>query len=463
VKTPWLPATLVLCTCLYGCCGQKQTVDCILPLPPAPLRPADHLYTLDELVQLAILRNPGLDAARYSAEAVEGLVDQVKSLWLPSLRYDFAATTYNNDFSYPARPFGIATVNVPLTGAYNIFNNIALGQIVATGGKRTSGLKQVKMLAELARLDVLRKQDFITFGVATLYHLVCLSNDVDVVLEDTLRRMRVYRQVAEELTARGSLRSNRLNNLQADLAITALEQLQIAVRGGRQQAYAALKQLVGLDPSEPMLLASASLPPAVTPSDLLSAAEAVATGFLRRPETREVDLFAKIFAEQVRFAKAAWAPNVAFVLDGINVTGDGNTILDALHGVIVGVIVDLPLYQPARRGRLRQALNLEQASLAIQREVEQIITLDIQTTVIHAQQALAIWLHSARARQIAEEHFESAREAYSRELIMAPTLVVALGVDAAAKIANLTATFNYHVARANLRRATAERSIPYGY
>jgi outer membrane protein TolC len=454
---------MMLCLCVYGCCAPEQRMCCTPPLPPAPQYPADHLYTLDELVQLSVYRNAGLDAARYEAEALQGLVDQVKSLWLPSLRYDLAATAYDNDLSYRARAYNLATINVPITGAYNITNNLALAQIVATGGKRTSGLKQVKMLAALARLDVLRQQDLVAFEVATLYHLVCLTNDMDDVLEDTLRRMRVYRQVANNITARGSLRSNKLSNMEADLAITELEQLQITVQGSRQKAYAALKQVVGLDTNEPMLLASASLPPAITPEELVSAAKSVAAGFVQRPETREVDLFAKIFAEQVRFAKAAWAPNIAFVLNGIYVSGNHNTILGALQGLIAGVVVDLPLYQPARRGQLREALNLEQASLATQHEVEQLITLDIQAAAICAQEALALWLHSSHALQVADEHFESARDAYSRELITAPTLVVALAVDAVAKIGQLSATFNYHNARANLRRALAERDTPYGY
>ena len=37
---------------------------------------------------VSVLRNAGLDVARYEAEAAQGLVDQVKSLWLPQLRFD---------------------------------------------------------------------------------------------------------------------------------------------------------------------------------------------------------------------------------------------------------------------------------------------------------------------------------------------------------------------------------------
>ncbi len=463
MRIPGVAIAAAVATLLAGCCAPGNRCECAAPLPPAPTYPPDHLYSLDELIALSIYRNSGLDAARYEAEALQGLVDQVKALWLPSLRYDFAATAYNNDLSYRVRAYHVATLNVPLTGAYNLTNNFALAQIVSTGGKRTSALKQARMLADVARLDVLRQQDLIAFEVATFYNLVCLANDIDDVLEDTLRRMRVYRQVAENITARGSLRSNRLNNLEADLVIKELEQLQTATQGGRQKAYAALKQAVGLNPNEPLLLRSVSLAPAVTPEELISVAAKVAQGFVCRPETREVDLFAKIFAEQVRFAKAAWAPNIAFAVDEVNITGNHSTILNAVQGLIVGVVFDLPLYDPGRRARLRAALNLEQASLAIQQELEQLITLDIQVTAIGMQEAVALWVRSVRAQQVTAEHFESAREAYSRELITAPTLVVALAIDAVAKIGQMTALFNYQVARANLKRATADRESPYGY
>ncbi|HVP10616.1 MAG TPA: TolC family protein, partial [Phycisphaerae bacterium] len=168
----------------------------VAQFPPAPTYPADHQYTLDELVELSLFRNASMDVSRYEAEAAQGLVDQVKALWLPAVRYDFAATAYSNDLSYRARAFHIATINVPLTGKYNITNNVNLTEIAFTGGKRTSGLKQAKMYAALKKIDVERQRDAVAFDVATYYQLVCLTNDIDAVLDDTLRRIRVFRQVA---------------------------------------------------------------------------------------------------------------------------------------------------------------------------------------------------------------------------------------------------------------------------
>ncbi len=457
--TALLGAALGVCA---GCAGTGKSPPAA-QFPPAPSYPPDHEYTLDELVELSVHRNASLDVSRWEAEAAEGLVDQVKALWLPNLRYDFAATAYDNDLSYRARAYHLATINVPITGAYNITNSFALSQIITTGGKRTSGLKQAKMYAALKRIDVLRQQDAVALDVATYYQLVCLTSDVDAVLDDALRRIRVFRQVAGGLNERGSLRASDLDALEADFLVSELEQLQIAIRAGREQAYCALKQAVGLDPSEPLQLRAATLPPLVTPQERLSVLAAIVDGFLHRPETKEVDLFARIRAEQVRFAKAAWAPNVAVLGNEINIAGNHNTILGAVDGLIAGIIVDLPLYDPARRGRLREALGLEQASLAFQREVEQLITLETDVTAVEAQRALASLAAAARARQLAAEHCDAARQAYSRELIPASGVVIAISLDALGQIGCLQAVFSYHNARAKLKRVTADRETAYGY
>ncbi|HVP13616.1 MAG TPA: TolC family protein, partial [Phycisphaerae bacterium] len=268
---------------------------------------------------------------------------------------------------------------------------------------------------------------------------------------------------AQGLNTRGSLRASNLDFLEADLFVSELEQLQIAVRAGRQQAYSAMKQTVGLLPDEPLVIRQASLPPLVTPQERQSVINAIAQGFLARPENKEVNLFARIRAEQVKFAKAAWAPNVAVLANEVNVSGSPYAILNAVDGIIAGVIIDVPIYDPARRGRLREALGLEQAALAFQKQVEELLTLEIDVTAIDAQKALAAVMRAAKARQDAAEHLDSARQAYSRELIPASGVVLAMGIDALGKIGYSQALFTYHNARANLKRVTADRETPYGY
>lgn len=196
---------------------------------------------------------------------------------------------------------------------------------------------------------------------------------------------------------------------------------------------------------------------------MISVYASIVGGFLNRPETRQVDLFRSIREEQVRSAKAEWAPNIALLGTYAHTRGDNHTILDVIDGLIASLVVDVPIYDPARRGRLREALGLEYASAAFQREVEGLITLEIEVSAVEAQKTLAAALKAERARRIAEEHYDSARQAYSRELVSASAVVMGIALDLAAKIQYEQALFAYHSARITLRRVTADREAKYGY
>jgi outer membrane protein TolC len=454
----------LLCLLAGGLAGcASGTKEPLAQFPPAPSFPPEHLYSLDDLIQLAIHHNAGLDVARYEAEAAGGLVDQVKALWLPSLRYNFAVTAYDNDLNYKANAFNIVSLDVPITGSYNIINSATLSQILTTGGKRTSGLKLARMFAAIKRLEVLRQQDAVAQDVATYYQLVCLTNEIDAILEDAVRRIRVFRQVAGGLNARGSLRASNLDFLQADFLASQIDQLRFAVQSGRHQAYAALRQAVGLPRDAPLRLRSATLPPPVRARELFSAYARIVQGFFARPEIRMVDLFARLRAEQVEFAKAAYLPNVVFAGSAAFTGGSNNNILSAISGLIAGVIVDVPIYDPVRRGRLREALGLEHASEAFRRQIEELITLEIEVTAVDCQRALVTLLEAQRAARLAAEHYDAARQAYTRELVPASDVIAALAIDVAARIQQRYATFAYLNASSKLKRVTADRETPYGY
>ena len=77
----------------------------------------------------------------------------MKSLWLPTFNLAGGFFVFDNDFNYRVRAYNLATLNVPVTGTYNFAETATFSQILATGGKRTSGLKQAKMFAEIKRWD----------------------------------------------------------------------------------------------------------------------------------------------------------------------------------------------------------------------------------------------------------------------------------------------------------------------
>ena len=455
-------------TCILTAMAVGLMQGCASPgprrvFPPPPEFPPDHRYALDDLIELSIHHNASLDVARYEAEAAQGLVDQVKALWLPAARLDFVGMVFSDDFNYNSRVLGLVNVDVPVTGNYNMVEALVLTQILATGGKRTSGLKQAKMFAEIKRLEVLVRQDQVVFDVSNYYYLVCLTNEIDKVLDETARRIRVYRQVSENLNRRGSLRASRLDYLQADFFVVQLEQIQIAVRAGRHQAYQALRHYVGIARDEPLMLASVELPPPVTLKDVISASASAARGFLARTETRQVDLFTKIRRQQVEFAKAAWMPNIAMIGTYNDTQGNKSSVLGAIQGLFTSLIVDIPIYDPARRGKLREALGLEKASQAFQRQVEDLIMLQVEVTAIDVQKAVATLFKAVRARQIAGEHYQAARQGYSRELVPASDVVTAIALDMISRLQHLQSLYAFHNAKARLRRVTADREVQYGH
>jgi outer membrane protein TolC len=453
---------IAMCLCWLSGCAAAGKPSPAPQFPPTPSYPPDHRYTLDELIDLSVHRNASLDVARYEAFAAQGIVDQVKSLWLPLIRYDFAALIYNNDFNYKARALKLVTVNVPLTGNYNLEHSFNFTQIIETSGKRTSGLKQARMFEAIQKLEVLVRQDSVAFDVANYYYLVCLTNDVDAVLDDTIRRIRVFQQVSRNLNERGSLKASVLDTLEGDYLISQLEQLRIAVQAGRQQAYEALKQSVGLTRNEPLVLKQASLPPPITLQEVVSVSAEIVKGFLHRPENRQVDLFAHLRREQVKFAKTAFYPNVAVAGGYTASEGNKYNVLGQVEGLIASLIVDVPLYYPGARAGLLQALGMEQASLAFQQEVEQLITLEIDVTTIEAQKALVTLFKTVRAKEIAAQHEQASREAYSRDLIHPAGVIAGIVLNTFAKAQHLQALYVYHSTRAKLNRVTADRKVHYG-
>ncbi len=438
--TRWLaPAVLTLALLSAAGCASARKQPAVREFPPAPIYPADHQYNLDELIDLSVYKNPALDAARYTAAASEGLVDAVKSLYLPSLRYDFLAAGYNNDIAYHIRALGLVKVDIPLTSAYNINNTASVGQILATFGKRTSVLKQAKDLAAIQKLEIVTVQDCVAFQVAEFYFLVALTNDIDNVLDDTVRRMRVFHRVAEGLNERGSLRASNMDTMEATLLLTQIDQLRVLTKASRQQAYEALRVAIGASHDQPLVLASASLPPPVSTLEILGNAATLTEGFHRRPELRQLDLLVDLFHQQVQFAKALYTPSVGFVGAYTITGGNSNSILSAVQGLIGTVVLDWSIYSPGRAALLRETLAMEQASLALQREIEQVLTLEMQATRINTQKSLATVLHATQAKQTAAEHYNAALQAYSRELVPANQIIIALTLNMAAKIEYLAA------------------------
>ena len=112
---------------------------------------------------------------------------------------------------------------------------------------------------------------------------------------------------------------------------------------------------------------------------------------------------------------------------------------------------------------LRPALAVEQAAVALQHELEQLLQLEIDVTTMELQRAVATLVKAAHSQDIARQHYYAARQACSRELVPASSVITAIGLDALAQVEYRTALFAFHNARAAHRRVIGDRETRYGY
>ncbi len=156
-------------------------------------------------------------------------------------------------------------------------------------------------------------------------------------------------------------------------------------------------------------------------------------------------------------------PNIAMIGTYNDTQGNKSSVLGAIQGLFTSLILDIPIYDPARRGKLREALGLEKASQAFQRQVEELITLQVEVTAIDVQKAIATLIKAVQARQTAGEYYQAARQGYSRELVPASDVVTAIALDMIARLQHLRSLYAFHNAKARLRRVAADREVKYGH
>ena len=221
--------------------------------------------------------------------------------------------------------------------------------------------------------------------------------------------------------------------------VSQLEQLRVATQAGRYAAYETLKKFVGFDRDQNLLLRDAHLPPPLNASKAVNVTASIVRGFLCRAETREIDLVRKIAEEQVVFTKLLYAPNVALLGSYVDTQGNHHPILNAVDGLVVSLALDVPVYDPGNLARLRTALAVEQGAIALQHELEQLLQLETDVTTMELQRAVATLVKAAHSQDIARKHYYATRQAWSRDLVPALSLITAIGLDALARVEYRTA------------------------
>jgi OMF family outer membrane factor len=409
--------------------------------------PAQEL-TLDQCVELALARNPGL-----AAEAARVRVAQAnhEAAQAP-LRPQLSATAYSNRLNEDRlSPGGVTPA--PGTSLYTreSFAGLTVRQLLYDGGRSTGGREAAARALDGQRSGLAAARDETVLRVTQAFYRALAARELVRVAQDVVKRQHAFETMTSDLFHAG--KATRLDALKAEAARLDAERLLTAAGEAEVVATVQLAQAMGRDGGA-RVTARGALPRALAepPRSEALIEEALAGNPDLQRAAHEIDQS----RETLRSARGARRPDLALQGDyGYRDRDVGGGRPDWL----VGLAASWTLYSggatSAQTARAR-------AQLAEVQELKRALALDIETQV---HEALAGWrtaLSDARAAsRLVETEREAVRAAETLYGAGKATALDALSAQAdlaRAEGAQVTSFADYAIARARIASLTGASS-----
>jgi len=412
---------------------------------------ADAGWTLDELVGVALDRNPNLAATRTRITVATEDVATARGALFPRLdavgRGEFfprreRLLIFRHGFRRDDNPFENAILDYGLEATLPLY----------TGGRLERGVSLAEARVNAARSRVRLTRNELIFNVASAYYTglrlqqVIAAQEVALAsLEEALRIAELQREVGRIAPIDLLRIQTRKSQAERDLA---------GARNDHAQTIEVLKDLINV-PAEVAIDIAGALTPAPTNVDIESLRE---SALKRRPDLVALRHETQALREAVGIAAARLGPNLDVKASYRGVTGldDGTTRDDA----ILGLELRIPLYsggvlQSQKRKALAQLkekeLRLQAAERRALAELER-AALEIKTSGPRIAAARRAVDQGQESLRIEREKFSQGRGT-SNDLLLAEEALLLARTQLAAALAD------NQVARAALRFAVGEDPV----
>ncbi len=395
---------------------------------------AEVPLTLTEAVDLALRNNPALAAAAGRESAAWAALDRTAADRWPQLRVDSRVGHVSevSEIQFPG------AAPVPLADEDTWVTTATLQQVLSTGGRISSLVRQAGHGAEAARAARLRARQAVAFAAERSFLLLLAAQEeIDVAAKNLAAAERHLKVASERLAARVAAR---FDVLRAEVEFEEARQEVIRSDGARQNAHALLLQSLGLPQGDYRAVStqpSAGEPRRSGMESLLAAASRL------RPDL--LSLRSQVAAAEagVRAARAERLPTIAASADYLYADPESRTLFSRWS---VGASVSLPLLDGGRVAAkcAEAAAALVQANAAYDAQLRT-VEVEVRQAVTRAATADAQVLVAAR------------RVAQAEELLRLAEVRFAGGVGTATEVADAQAS----LARAlySRTRAGAEKGI----
>lgn len=328
------------------------------PLPPAVELPApseipqdlqNHPVTADEAVQIALMRQPSVAAARAGVNSAEGRLKSAKSGLLPGLSVGVEHRNVNSS----GEPFGGGVG----TGTTGYQTSATIRQLIFDFNRTRELVRQAAAQRRSAQASLSKVEADLVLQVKEAFYSYVQHQRLVRVNENNLRNRQGHLAMAEARLKAGM--GLPADVVRAETAVAdAIFNLTLA-RNNASVARVALARLIGVDPRTPIEAAD-SEEPAIEADSLESL---IARALEQRPEM----LQAKAAVEAARAGlKAAKTSNLPAISASAGYVGRGASLsTDLSQSTTVGVSVQWSLFDAGlTRGRIQEAQAGEQAAEA---------------------------------------------------------------------------------------------------
>jgi outer membrane protein TolC len=434
----WVPARAQQTTTSNPTAAGNQTS------PPTPL-------TINEALRLATLQASVFQQATLNERIAAEDVNQARTAFLPHvsapLSYLYTSPAMGLPPGTPRAPSFLANNAI---GEYQAYVNVA-GDLDINGRLRATLEKNRALLAAAhAGTEVARRS--LAQAVIEAYYGLALANAQTRAAEQNLAAAEEFERVTSLLLAGGEVAPVDLTRAELQ-TITRRDELERA-RADEIVSAGALRILVGYDFTRPIGTSDLVI---TTPVDG-EMQQFTVNDVTRRPEFRQFEAQQRAAQQEVRIAHADRLPQLSYsILGGVDSDSLRQPRLKEHTGMSAAVTLTIPLFDwgesksKERQARLRAEVAESERALALRGLVQQFYAAQAQA----ASALLRIRLARGAVTQ-AQENLDASIARYRAGEAQIVEVTDALTILAAQRQALYQALFDYQVALARLRQATAQ-------
>ncbi len=413
--------------------------------------------TLDQSIQTGLQNSRRINSSKMKIKSADAKVSEINSSRLPSLSFNGSYTRLSNidPFSI-STPFGDFDLTQNINNNYNL--KLSLQQPIFTGFKLKSAYEIAEFNSMAVKEEYSQTEQQLILDIKTAYWNLYKANKIKKVVDENVDQIKAHLKDAENLFNQGLATNSDLLKVKVQLAEAQLRQ--IDAKNAVKLAMTNLSNIIEL-PLTTEIEVSEELPAETDGIDSLENLTAMALD--NRPELKAMSYRVKASETGIDLAQSGWFPQVYLVGDYYYSNPNSRYFpvekkFKDSWDVSVSLSFDIWNWNKTGNQTTEAEADFEQAKDGY-KILKDAVTLQVTQNYLNLEQAKEKLVVSKTSVEQAEENYRVASELFKQGLMTNSDL---LDVEVAllqTKSNNVQTIVDYEIAKANLERATGEKSL----